>query len=307
MESTLRKRARIIGVPMDLGAGHRGVDMGPYAVRIAGLTPRIKELGYEVEDDGNVPVAIQEQVDPGDARLRFLPQIAGVCRELAVWVEEAADSGDVPIVIGGDHSIAIGSLAGISSSYRKKELELGLIWFDAHADFNTPQTTTSGNIHGMPFAVIMGHGVPELTRIGGFTPKFRPERVALVGARSIDPEERDLVKSSGIAVYTMREIDERGLPSVMREALARVAEGTAGFAASVDMDCFDPGWSQGVGTPVIGGLSYREAHVAMEMIADTGKLCHVDLVEINPIFDHSNQTSEMGVELVLSALGKRIL
>ncbi|MBI2838442.1 MAG: arginase [Acidobacteria bacterium] len=303
----LKKRARIIGVPMDLGAGHRGVDMGPFAVRIAGLTPQIMALGYEVEDDGNVPVKIQEQMDSGDPKLRFLPQIVEVCRELAEWVEEAADAGDTPIVIGGDHSIAMGSLGGLSASYRKRSCDLGLIWFDAHADFNTPGTTTSGNIHGMPFAVLMGYGAPELTQIGGFSPKFHPDRVALIGIRSVDPEERDLVKRSGIAAYTMREVDERGLPVIMREALARVTAGSSGFAASIDMDCFDPGWSHGVGTPVTGGLSYREAHMAMEMIADTGKLCHVDLVEINPIFDSANQTSEMGVELVLSALGKRIL
>lgn len=302
-----KKKARIIGVPMDLGAGHRGVDMGPFAVRIAGITPKIRGIGFEVEDDGNVPVKIQEQMDVGDPRLRFLPQIAEVCREVAEWVEEAVDAGDLPIVIGGDHSIAMGSLSGLAGSYRKRGLKLGLIWFDAHADFNTPDTTASGNIHGMPFAVLMGQGVPELTSIGGFSPKFEPSNVALIGVRSIDPFEREIVKRSGIAVYTMREVDERGLPVIMREALDRATNGTDGFATSVDMDCFDPSWSPGVGTPVTGGLSYREAHFAMEMIADTGALRHLDIVEINPIFDHSNRTSEMGVELVLSALGKRIL
>lgn len=302
-----KRRARIIGVPMDLGAGHRGVDMGPFSVRIAGITPKIRGIGFEVEDDGNVPVKIQEQMDVGDPRLRFLPQIAEVCREVAEWVEEAVDAGDLPIVIGGDHSIAMGSLSGLAGSYRKRGLKLGLIWFDAHADFNTPDTTASGNIHGMPFAVLMGQGAPDLTSIGGFSPKFEPSNVALIGVRSIDPSEREIVKRSGIAVYTMREVDERGLPVIMREALERATNGTDGFAASVDMDCFDPSWSPGVGTPVTGGLSYREAHFAMEMIADTGALRHLDIVEINPIFDHLNRTSEMGVELVLSALGKRIL
>jgi len=292
---------------MDLGASRRGVDMGPYSVRVAGLKDKLQAMGYIVEDAGNVPVKLQEQLEPGDHRQRFLEPIADVCRELAEWVEEAADQNELPIVIGGDHSIAIGSLAGIAASYRKRGQELGLIWFDAHADFNTPETTTSGNIHGMPFAATMGFGGPELTGIGGFSPKFRLDRVVHIGGRDIESRERTLLRESGITVYTMRDVDERGLASIMRESLERICDGTAGFAASVDMDGFDPGWTPGVGTPVKGGLTYREAHLAMEMIADTGKLVHIDLVEINPLLDHMNQTSEMGVELVLSALGKQII
>lgn len=301
------RKVRIIGVPMDLGASRRGVDMGPYSVRVAGLMSRVQSLGYAVEDDGNVPVKLQEQMSEGDPRQRFLPQIHAVCVELSEWVEEAADAGAIPIVIGGDHSIAIGSLAGIARSYHKRGESLGLIWFDAHADFNTPETTISGNIHGMPFAATMGYGSAELTQVAGISPKFRPDRVVHIGGRDFDPGERRLLKEAGITVYTMRDVDERGLAPIMREAIARVTDGTAGVVASIDMDGFDPAWTPGVGTPVKGGLTYREAHLAMEMIADTGKLVHIDLVEINPLLDRSNYTSEMGVELILSALGKSIV
>lgn len=301
------KKVRIIGVPMDLGASRRGVDMGPFSVRVAGLKARLEILGYEVEDDGNVPVKTQEQLEFADPKLRFLTPIAEVCNELCEWVEEAADDGAIPITIGGDHSIAIGSLAGISKSFRKRGQELGLIWFDAHADFNTAETSLSGNIHGMPLAATMGLGAKELTQIGGFTPKFRPDKVVHIGGRDFDPGERRLLKEVGIWVYTMRDVDERGLAAIMRESISILSKGTAGIVASVDMDGFDPGWTPGVGTPVKGGLSYREAHLAMELLADTGKLVHIDLVEINPLLDAFNQTSEMGVELVLSALGKAIM
>jgi len=302
-----KQKVRIIGVPMDLGASRRGVDMGPYAVRVAGLKARLESLGYSVDDDGNVPVKTQEQMEEGSNRLRFLKPIAEVCEELSQWVEEAADERAIPITIGGDHSIAIGSLAGITKSFRKRGQELGLIWFDAHADFNTGDTTISGNIHGMPLAATMGLGDPALTQIGGFAPKFHPSRVVHVGGRDFDPGERRLLREVGIRVYTMRDVDERGLATILREAIAILSKDTAGIVASIDMDGFDPGWTPGVGTPVKGGLSYREAHLAMELLADTGKLVHIDLVEINPLLDAYNQTSEMGVELVLSALGKAIM
>lgn len=292
---------------MDLGAGRRGVDMGPFSVRVAGIDEKIAKLGYEVEDSGNITVKIQEQMETGDAKQRFLPQIFKVCEELSRTVEKACDNGEIPVVIGGDHSIAMGSLAGFAASYRKKEQKVGLIWFDAHGDFNTPETTTSGNIHGMPLAISMGYGNPDLTSICGFSPKFDPKNVVLIGARDVEAKEAELLKKSGIHIYTMRNIDEKGMVTVMNEAIEKASAGTIGFAASIDMDGFDPDWSSGVGTPVLGGISYREAHLAMEMMADSEKLLHIDLVEINPLLDTANHTSVMGVELVASALGKRIL
>lgn len=301
------RQVRIIGVPMDLGSSRRGVDMGPYAIRVAGLKDRLEGLGYLVEDDGNVPVKIKEQMEVGDPRQRFLGPVSAVCDELCEWVEEAADAGAIPIALGGDHSIAVGSLAGIAKSYAKRGQELGLIWFDAHADFHTPETTVSGNIHGMPLAASMGLGAPELVKIGGFSPKFKPNRVVHIAGRDFEPGERRLLREVGIRVFTMRDIDERGMASIMREAIQIVGVGTSGIVASVDMDGFDPTWAPGVGTPAKGGLSYREAHLAMEMLADTQQLVHIELVEINPLLDNSNQTADVAVELILSALGKAIL
>lgn len=292
---------------MDLGASRRGVDMGPYSVRVAGLDPKLRQLGYTVKDEGNVMVKLAEQLLVGDPKLRFLDPIAQVCRELSAQVAAAQDQGDITIAIGGDHSIAIGSLAGVSHSFQAKKKNLGLIWFDAHADFNTPDTTVSGNIHGMPLAALMGYGSPVLTSIGGDGAKFSPHHVVHIGGRDIEAQERRLIKEAGITVYTMREVDEKGVSKVMQEAIQLATHGTDGFAVSIDVDGFDPAWVPGVGTPVLGGLSYREAHLAMEMIADTRRLVHIDLVEINPLLDHRNQTSEMGVELIMSALGKQIM
>jgi len=300
-------RVRVLGVPMDLGAAHRGVDMGPFSVRVAGLIPGATQLGYQVEDAGNLPVLLHEQLDVGDPKQRYLRQIVDVCERLATEVARSAADHVVSIVIGGDHSVAMGSLAGVAKAYRGHELGLGLLWVDAHADFNTPETSGSGNIHGMPLSSTLGVGSPPLTTIGGFEGKFNPERVVHLGGRDFDGRERQLLRDSGITVYTMRDIDERGLPTVMCEALERLTDGTAGIAASVDVDGFDPSWSPGVGTPVQGGLTYREAHLVMEMLADTRQLRHIDLVEINPLLDTGNTTSERGVELVLSALGKQIL
>ena len=303
---SVQRRIRVIGAPMDLGASRRGVDMGPFSVRVAGLVPRLRELGHTVIDDGNVRVEVREQNDPGNPRLRYLAQIVPVCEELFDRVYKAASEGDVTITIGGDHSIVIGSLAGVSLAYQEKGQKLGLLWFDAHGDFNTPETTSSGNIHGMPFAASLGYGAQELTRIGFPGAKFDAARCCLIGGRDLDLEERRNMRSAGIKVYTMRDIDERGMPTIMREALAIVLDGTSGVAVSLDMDGMDPAWAPGVGTPVKGGLSYREAHLAMEMVADTGKLVHLDMVEINPLLDTTNATSERGVELALSALGKTI-
>jgi arginase len=297
----------IIGAPMDLGAGRRGVDMGPSALRLAGLHDRIRSIGYEVEDLGNVTVAEQEATPVGPERARFLPQIAQTCIRLGEIVYGAAREQQLPLVLGGDHSIAIGTLAGLSQAYRERGEKLGLIWIDAHADMNTPDSSPSGNVHGMPLACCIGRGPGELTDIFGFAPKIDPCNVAIVGLRDVDKTEVPYVQEAGIAAFTMREIDERGLRSVMSEALDRASDGTAGFHVSFDMDAVDPKEAPGVGTPVRGGLTYREAHLAMEIICDCGKLAGMELVEVNPVLDSANQTAILGVELVLSALGKRIL
>jgi len=301
------KKIKIIGMPLDLGAGRRGVDMGPSALRVAGLNQRIIELGYEVEDLGNINVFIPEVLRIKQKNQKYLPEIARANQELATKVEEILESGALPIIIGGDHSCAIGSIAGISSYFRKHNERIGLIWFDAHGDMNTPETTPSGNIHGMPYAVCLGYGAPELTEICGFAPKVNPDLCVLVGARSIDEKEREVIKKSGIRVFTMRDIDERGMRRIMEEAISIVTRNTAGFHVSFDMDFVDPAYAPGVGTPSRGGATYREAHLSLEMLADTDRMISFELVEINPVLDTANQTAEFGVELVLSALGKKIL
>jgi arginase len=298
---------RIIGVPMDLGTDRRGVDMGPSALRVAGLNARLRSLGCSVEDVGNIAVRVPEEMPFGEKRARYLEEIAETCKELAQVVQQAVDDGCRPLVLGGDHSLAIGSHAGVAASFRRRREKIGCLWLDAHGDMNTPETTPSGNVHGMPLAAILGFGPPALTRILGFAPKVAPEHCALVGIREIDGKERKLVRRSGVRVFTMREIDERGLRAVMEEALARLSEGTAGFVASLDLDFVDPQNAPGVGTPVPGGVTYREAHLAMEMIADSGKMAALEVVEVNPVIDARNRTAQLGVELALSALGKRIL
>ncbi|HXE75871.1 MAG TPA: arginase [Candidatus Xenobia bacterium] len=301
------RKVRIIGVPMDLGQDRRGVDMGPSALRVAGLNARIRALGYAVEDLGNIAVRVPEEMQVGAKRAKYLPEIAATCAELAKVVSRALDEGSLPLLLGGDHSLAIGSLAGVSAHYRKRKQKVGLVWLDAHADMNTPETSPSGNVHGMPFAATLGFGPKELTDIAGFGRKIAPENASLVGARNLDPAEKRIVRESGLRVFTMREIDERGMRAVMEEALARATAGTAGFAVSLDMDFVEPHDAPGVGTPVRGGVTYREAHLAMEMIADSGKMVSMEVVEINPVIDSHNKTAQLGVELVLSALGKKIL
>jgi arginase len=297
----------IIGAPMDLGAGRRGVDMGPSALRLANLNEKLSSLGYDIEDLGNVLVDQPEATPVGRESARYLQQIAHTCTRLMEMVEQAADQRKVPLVLGGDHSIAIGTIAGMSNHYRKAGQKLGLIWIDAHADMNTPQSSPSGNIHGMPLACSIGIGPPELTNLGGYSPKIDPMNVAIVGLRSVDQTEREHVRRTGVNAYTMRDLDERGLREVILEAIERATRNTAGFHVSFDMDVVDPSEAPGVGTPVRGGMTYREAHLAMEIIGDSGRMTSMEIVEVNPVMDEVNRTAELGVELVMSAMGQRIL
>jgi arginase len=281
--------------------------MGPSAVRVANINKRVATLGYEVEDLGNVPVEQPESLPEGPRHAKYLPQIAATCQRLAAMVEQAAEDDKAALVLGGDHSIAIGSVAGMARHLRRRKKRMGLLWIDAHADMNTPQTSPSGNVHGMPLACCVGLGPEELTKLLGFAPKVHPRNVALVGLRDVDILERPHVRGSGVRAFTMRDIDERGLRSVMEQALGIVTHGTAGFHASLDMDYVDPQYAPGVGTPVRGGATYREAHLAMEMICDTGHMMSMDVVEVNPVIDEVNRTADLAVELVMSALGKKIL
>ena len=301
------QKISIVGVPMDLGADRRGVDMGPSALRYADLNEKLQALGYEVQDLGDLDVIIQETHHFGDPKAKYLKEIADACGHLANMVLEIRQEQRTPLVLGGDHSIAVGTVSGVSESFRRQGQNVGLLWFDAHADFNTPEISPSGNVHGMPMAAIMGYGPIDLTHIFGFSPKIRPEHAVQIGIREVDPEERQLVKQSGIRVFTMKEIDRRGIGAVMDEALSIVTKNTAGFAVTLDADFLDPYESPGVATPVRGGADYREAHLAMEMIADTNKMVSFEITEINPILDVHNKTAQFGTELILSAFGKQIL
>jgi arginase len=303
----MAQKIRIIGVPMDLGASRRGVDMGPSTLRVAGLQARLKQLGHQVEDIGNIVVKQPEEQHYGVKNAKYLEEIADTCKGLAEISRKALDEGFLPLVLGGDHSIAVGTTAGAAAHYRKDSKRIGLIWLDAHGDMNTPESSPSGNIHGMPLASIMGYGPPELTELAGIRPMVEPRSVALVGVRDLDSRERRLVKDSGVHVFTMRDIDERGMRDVMSEALRFTSDDTAGIAVSLDMDFVDPSDAPGVGTPVRGGVTYREAHLALEMIADSRSMISFELVEINPVIDLHNTTATLGVELVLSGLGKKIL
>jgi arginase len=297
----------LIGVPLDLGAGRRGVDMGPSAFRVAEIERKIRELGFVVEDAGDLPVRIPETQDPGDPRAKYLKEIKEVCETLRDRVGGVLGQGKRPVILGGDHSIAMGTLAGLARFFKERGARIGLIWIDAHADSNTPETSPSGNIHGMPLAVALGLGPPALVNLAGFCPMVAGAAAALVGIRDVDPAERTNVKASGIGTFTMRDIDERGMRAVMEEAIARASRDTAGIHVSFDLDGMDPDFAPGVGTPSPGGLSYREAHLAMEMLADSGKVVSAELVEVNPILDHQNGTARLGVGLLASLLGKKIL
>ena len=301
------RKIRIIGVPLDLGQERRGVDMGPSALRVADLNARIRELGVEVEDAGNLHVPIREMQPVGDHRAKYLREIADTCKRHAQWVLRTLRQGCLPLVLGGDHSIAVGTVAGVAEFYRRKGKKVGLIWVDAHADMNTPKTSPSGNIHGMPLACCLGYGPRELTRLFDTAPSVDPRNAVLVGARQVDPQEIGIVAESGLTVYTMRNIDERGLRAVMQEAIAIADRDTAGFCVTLDMDFVDPTEAPGVGTLVRGGATYREAHLMMEMVADAGRMLSLEIVEVNPVLDVANRTASLAVELTLSALGKKIL
>lgn len=300
------KRVLIIGVPIDLGAGRRGVDMGPSALRVAEIERRLAEEGHDVDDMGDLEVTIPETVTFGRADLRFADGVVAVNSILAATVRQTLHDGRFPLVLGGDHSIAIGSVAGTTDYFASRGEKLGVVWLDAHGDFNTPETTPSGNIHGMSLAICLGRGDPRLTNIGRADAKVDPRNVSLVGVRALDAGERVLLRDAGVNVFTIRDIDERGMGAVMRDAIRAASTGTAGIHVQIDMDVLDPEEAPGTGTPVWGGLTYREAHLAMEMLADTEHVAAIDLVEINPILGTRNETAEVGVELVLSALGKQI-
>lgn len=294
----------IIGAPVDLGAGRRGVDMGPSALRYAGLQEQIEALGYAVRDQGNVLVPLAEQIEqprPGE-KLRYLSALVRVNQALCEQVYGARAEGRFPLVLGGDHSIAIGSVGGSARGRR-----LGMLWVDAHADFNTPETTPSGNIHGMSVAALTGRGHPALTELSGAAPVLQEGDIALLAVRDLDMLEREALRASGIHTFTMHDIDRRGLYAVVEEAITRISANTDGFHVSLDLDALDPVEAPGVGTPVLGGLSYRETHLVMELVAESGHLVSMDVVEVNPILDEGNHTAELAVQFVLSALGKRTL
>jgi arginase len=291
----------VIGAPLDLGQDRRGVDMGPSAIRYAGLDRRLEELGRRVEDWGNVSTPVAEAVDEGDEFLRYMEPIKATCAEVARLVRRAVDEDYVPLVLGGDHSVALGTLAGL-----RRDGTGGVLWIDAHGDLNTPRTSASGNVHGMVLAAALGRGGAEFEHDAWTLPAVEPSRVALVGLRSLDPPERALLKEVGAAAYTMSDLDRLGVERVLREALAQVA-GPGFVHVSLDMDVVDPDVAPGVGTPVRGGLTYREAHLAMELVAEAGIAGSLDVVEVNPILDRENETARLAVELVASALGARIL
>lgn len=292
---------------MDLGQSRRGVDMGPSAMRGAGLQLRLKQLGHQVEDIGNISVKQPEEMPVGEKRAKYMTEIAETCKDLAEIVQKSLEEKFIPLVLGGDHSIAAGAVSGVSAHFRKEKKQIGYIWLDAHGDMNTPESSPSGNVHGMPLAAVMGYGASELADLLGFKPKVEPQNIALVGVRDLDLQEKRLMKKSGVRVFTMRDIDERGMREVMADALKYAMDDTDGIAVSLDMDFVDPSDAPGVGTPVRGGVTYREAHLAMEMIADTEAMVSMEVVEINPIIDEHNRTALLGVELVLSGLGQKIL
>ena len=296
------KDVAIIGAPLDLGADRRGVDMGPSAIRYAGLGDRIEALGLRVEDSGNANVALPETLPPGDDRARYLGEIKAVCGRIAAKVATASGDGLLPLVLGGDHSVALGSVGGMAAAHGPG----AVLWFDAHGDLNTPQTTPSGNVHGMPLAAALGQWAEGFASESWPLPMVEPGRLSLIGVRSLDEGERALVRELGISVHTMSEIDRRGVEEVVRDALER-ARGSAFVHVSLDMDLLDPDVAPGVGTPVRGGFSYREAHLAMELVAESGLVDSLEVVEVNPILDRENETAKLAVELAASALGARIL
>ncbi|MCG8606891.1 arginase [bacterium] len=294
-------------MPLDLGADRRGVDMGPSAIRIAGIANCLRRIGHEVIDWGDIAVVVPEVQKVEDPKLKYLPEITKAVTKLATHITEVCNEGQFPLVLGGDHSIAIGTISGASAFLKNKNQKLGVLWIDAHGDMNTQETTPSGNIHGMPFAAVLGKGCRELIAVSGDFNKVLPENAVLLGARNLDKKERRLILDSGISVFTMEEIDRRGICPVVEEALELTTKNTDGLHISLDIDALDPQFAPGVGTPVRGGLTYREAHTAMEIVARSEKLFSMEVVEVNPILDIRNTTAEVAAELVESALGKRII
>ncbi len=307
MPSKTVHSVRIIGFPMDLGAGRRGVDMGPSALRIAGVSERLRALGYQVVDAGDIDIRTAEVQEIEDITLPYLPEIASACTRLAMEVESALDGNEFPLVLGGDHSMAIGSIAGIAAHCHKRGKRLGVIWIDAHADINTPETSPSGNIHGMPVAVALGIGAPMLTTIGGPELKLEANRLIYVGLRSVDEGERALIRKLKIEAHTMEDLDKQGVHRLISKAVATLREKVDHLHVSFDLDVVDPSVASGVGTPVPGGLTYREAHLIMEVIADTGYMHSMEVAEVNPILDVRNASAEFAAGLIASSMGKRIL
>ncbi len=304
------RKVALIGVPMDLGTDLRGVDMGPSSIRIAGVVARLRELGCQIKDLGNLPVPHAFVAGRGSAKMRFAEPIRVVCNELADATEDALAGGYKPVVLGGDHSLAMGTLAGLARFGRRaggRKKSWGLLWVDAHADLNTPKTTPSGSVHGMPLAVALGLGDEGFTNLAGTPPMIDVTKAVLLGVRNVDTLERENLRELGVRAFTMREIDERGAYEVMQEALAIVTSGTDGFHLSFDIDCVDPRFAPGVGTPVAGGLTVREAHLIMELVADSGRMVSCEIVEVNPVIDQRNITAELAAGMIHSALGGKIL
>src|ERR687894_160612 len=298
---------RLIGFPMDLGAARRGVDMGPSAIRIAGAAMRLCDLGHTVDETRNIDIPLREEIPTSDPDTfgRFLDAITAACSQLADEVAQTVRAGSIPVTLGGDHSLAMGSVAGVATALADRGERVGLVWLDAHSDIHTPDSSASGNVHGMPVAHLLGHGDPGLASIASVTPAVRPENVVLMGLRDVDPPEREHIRDWGVTAFTMRDIDERGIAAVMRDALEIAGRGTAGVHVSLDMDWLDPIEAPGVGTAVRGGAMYREAHTAMEIVADRDEhLFSLDVVEVNPVLDRHNRTAELAVGLIGSALGQ---
>jgi arginase len=300
----VKKHISIIGVPMDLGQSRRGVDMGPSAIRYAGVVERLEKLNYEIHDLGDIEIGRPgKDEEVSDGKLKYLKVVSEASDKLALEVNRVIESNSFPLILGGDHSIAIGTLAGISKHYKN----LGVIWYDAHGDLNTGETSPSGNIHGMPLAVSLGIGHPALINIAGYSPKVRPENIVIIGARSLDEGERKLIREKGIKVYTMHEIDRLGMTKVMEEAVSYLKSKTDGVHLSLDLDGLDPSDAPGVGTPVLGGISYRESHLAMEILEESNIITSAEFVEVNPILDERNKTATVAVALMGSLFGEKLL
>ncbi len=307
MNKEKQQTVALIGFPMDLGSGRRGVDMGPSALRIAGLENKLTQLGYKVEDTGDITIEIMEKQKVADPKLKYLNEILKTSRTLAARVEKVLEQKKFPLCLGGDHSMALGTIAGISSYCKKNRLTLGVIWIDAHADMNTDRTTPSGNIHGMPLAASMGLGYLELVNLGGFAPKLKPENCAIIGARSIDVEERVNIKKLNPIIYTMSDVDKLGIHRIISRVLKQFKQTVDHIHVSFDVDSVDPNFAPGVGTPVPGGLNYREAHLLMEAIAECGCMSSLEIAEVNPILDVRNSSAVFAADLIASSMGQRIL